>query len=306
MIVGRLIIAGGTGLIGGELVRKADAKGYKIIIISRDKDKIKKVFRKEYEVWRWGQELAEQLKKCKGKNYAIVNLAGSNISDSKWNKRRKEDIMKSRIDAGNNLVDAISRSGFGPRIFIQASAIGYYGNRRDEILTEDSGRGDGFLAEVTDRWEDSTKKIIKLGLKHTIIRTSVVLTEKGGMLKKLSIPFKYYLGSIPGDGKQWFSWIHLEDEVNAILHLIESELDGVFNLSTANPIPMEKLCKTLAEVMNKPCWFKIHPILLRLIFGEMADELLLVSQRVVPKRLIESGFKFKYESIEEAMQNIKI
>lgn len=301
-----LIIAGGTGLIGSELVCKANAKGYEIVIISRDKDKIKKVFKEEYEVWGWGDELVEQLQKCKARNYAIVNLAGSNISEGKWNKRRKEDIMRSRIKAGNNLVEAIKGSGFGPKVFIQASAIGYYGNKGDEILTEDSIKGDGFLAEVADRWEDSTKEIIKIGLKHAIIRTSVVLTEEGGMLKKLSVPFKYYFGNIPGNGKQWFSWIHLEDEINAILHLLENELEGVFNLAAPKPILMEKLCKTLGKALNKPCWFKIHPMLLRLMFGEMANELLLTSQRVIPKRLIEAGFKFKYETIEDALQNIKL
>ncbi len=293
----KVIITGATGFIGKELLKAIADKKYDVIIITRNVNRAKQIFPENYILCDWLN--TNELLNYMQDKYAIINLAGDNISKGRWNKKKKMQILRSRVDTGFKLVNLIKQAKEKPVSFIQASAIGFYGNRGDEIITEETMRGEGFLADVVEKWENSTKELIGMNVKYCVIRSAVVLGMQGGMLPKIINPFKYYMGGVLGDGNQWFSWIHIEDEINAIMFLMGHGCEGVYNLSSPNPIRMTQLCEVIAKVMNKPCWFKIPAFVLKIIFGEMANELLLTSQRVMPEKLINKGFKFLYKSIED-------
>jgi uncharacterized protein (TIGR01777 family) len=306
MELSKIIITGATGFIGRKLVQLMLLEGYEVIVISRNKAEAAKVFGNACILDDWGSfENGKWEEYTKSGGYAIINLAGDNISKGRWTNEKKERILKSRVKAGSILSEAISKAKEKPILFIQASAIGYYGDRGEEIITEEANSGMGFLANVVREWENSTAELEKMGIKRVIVRSAVVLGESGGLLPKLVKPFRYYLGAILGSGKQWFSWIHIEDEVNAIMYLLRERAEGIYNLSSPNPIRMKEMCETIAKIIEKPCWLRIPSFVLRIIFGEMARELILVSQRVIPSRLIERGFKFKYENFASCVAMIK-
>jgi len=237
--------------------------------------------------------------------YAIVNLAGENISAGRWTRKRKQTILQSRLNAGNAIVEGIKKATKKPHVVVQASAIGYYGSREDEALDESSSPGTGYLPEVAQKWELSTQEVESLGVRHVIIRTGIVLGKGGGALPRLIQPFRLFVGGPLGSGKQWFSWIHLEDEIRAIRFLMEHEnLSGVFNLTAPTPLVMKDFCKILGQVMHRPYWFKVPGFMLRLAMGEMAESLLLNGQRVQPKRLLEAGYQFLYPEVEPTLQQI--
>jgi hypothetical protein len=209
------------------------------------------------------------------------------------------------MDSSRAVLEAIKQVDKKPTVVIQASAIGWYGPRQDELLDEDSTPGKGFLASVCRDVESSAKEFEGLGLRCVVIRTGVVLGWDGGAFPKLIKPFRFYLGGHLGSGRQWFSWIHLEDEVAAIKFLMENEhLKGVFNLTAPQPVTMKEFSKILGKVMHRPVWLNVPAFAARLAFGEMADEMLMSGQKVLPKRLLNTGFDFKYTNVEQALNDI--
>jgi len=300
----RVIILGATGFIGRTLSKLLKRAGYEVVALTRNKDRGRKILGKDIQVVEWDSKSAEGWESHANGAYAIINLIGENLASGRWTQERKKSILESRLNAGKAVNLAIQRVQSKPKVVVQASAIGYYGSRSDEILDETSDPGEGFLSEVAVKWEDSTKEV-EPQVRRVIIRTGPVLGRGGGILTRLIRPFRFFLGGHPGGGKQWFSWIHLDDEVSAIQFLMEREdLQGVFNLTAPEQLMMKDFYHTLGKVMRRPSWLPIPGFVLRLFFGETAQETILSGQRVVPKRLMEAGYKFIYPKVEEALKEI--
>ena len=300
----RVVITGATGFIGGALC-KALHKDYEVIALSRDASRAAKSVGDLAKVNEWdGRTTGSWFQQANGA-FAIINLAGENIASGRWNESKKAGILHSRLDSAGAVLDAIKQMDRKPTVVIQASAIGYYGSRQNEKLDETSTPGKGFLANVCQRIESYAEEIEGLGVRCVVIRTGVVLGRDGGAFTKLVKPFRFFLGGYLGSGRQWFSWIHLEDEIAAIKYLMENEhLKGVFNLTAPQPVTMKELCVTLGQILHRPVWLNVPAFAARLAFGEMADEMLLSGQKVLPKRLLNTGFNFQYTNIKQALNDI--
>jgi len=301
----RVIVAGGSGLIGRYLVRHLYDHGYKVIVVSRNKDLTQKEFAQVAVSLHWDELMNGQNKTLFDGDYSIVNLSGENISKSKWTNTFKEKILKSRLESTQKLVQLVNQSQNPPNIFIQASAIGYYDNISGNISTESAPKGRGFLSDTVDKTETFFSEKINPQFRTAIIRTGIVLSVEGGALPKLALPFKYYIGGKTGNGNQWRSWIHYYDEVRAIQHLIENKTSsGIYNLTAPQPLTEKEFGKTLEKVMKRPAWTTIPAPLLRLVFGEMADAILLNGERVIPEKLMKENFKFEFSDLESALKNL--
>ena len=301
----RVLITGATGFIGRALCRVLH-KDYEVIALSRDSNRAAKSVGEWAQVVEWdGRTGGCWIQQADGA-LAIVNLAGENVASGRWNKTKKAGILHSRLDSTRAVIESIKLVNKKPKVVIQASAIGYYGSRNDERLDENSASGKGFLAEVCRNTEIIANQIESLGVRCVIIRTGVVLGNGGGALPRIRQPFKFFLGGHPGNGKQWFSWISLDDEVAAIKFLIENDnLNGVFNLTAPKPMTMKRFCRKLGWVIRRPSWLFYPGFIMRLALGEMAEEVLLSGQRVYPQRLLEAGFEFKHIEVKKALKDIK-
>jgi uncharacterized protein (TIGR01777 family) len=300
-----VIIIGATGLIGKALSKKLIEKGYGVIAFSRNPKKGQELLDHPVRMVQWDGKTSSGWTGFVENSFAIINLAGENISSGRWTQAKKTKILQSRLDAGAAVALAVKQAKKKPSIVIQASGIGFYGSHADEIIDESFAPGSGFLSMVAEKWEMSTREVESYGTRHIIIRTGVVLGKDGGAFPRLIKPFRFFFGGPLGSGKQWFPWIHLNDEVGAICFLLESEgLHGTFNLSVPEPIRMKDFCHLLGKVIKRPSWLKVPGFLLGLIFGEMADEVLLSGQRAIPKRLLEAGYRFAYPDAESALVNI--
>lgn len=301
----RVIVTGGTGFIGRVLCRLLVGKGYEVIVLSRNPARVDAVLGNGVKGWQWDARTADGWADAADGAYGIVNLAGDSIASGKWTTDKKRRILESRLNAGQAVREAIERVDNRPAVVIQASAIGYYGDGGDEVLNERCPRGSGFLAEVAERWEETTKGIQSLGVRHVVIRTAIVLGKGGGFLRNVIPPFKMFLGGPSGSGRQWVSWIHIEDEAGAVAFLLEREdLDGIFNLSSPNPTRNRDFYRSLGRAIKRPSWLRAPGLLLRMLLGEMAEELILAGQRVLPERLLESGYEFRYPDLDPAFQEI--
>jgi len=301
----RVVITGATGFIGRALCKELH-KDYEVIALSRDSNRAAKSVGDWAKVVEWdGRTTGSWIQHADGA-FAIINLAGENIASGRWNKSKKAGILHSRLDSARAVLAAIKQVNEKPGVIIHASAIGYYGSRRNERLDETSPVGKGFLADVCRKSEIIASQIEAEGVRCVVIRTGVVLGNDGGALPGIMRPFRFFLGGHPGNGRQWFSWISLDDEVAAIKFLMENENPkGVFNLTSPLPVTMKKFCRKLGWVLRRPSWLFFPGFIMRLALGEMADEMLLSGQRVLPKRLLEASFEFKYADVKKALKAIK-
>lgn len=299
----RVLITGGTGLIGRALSADLAADAHQVIVLSRSPERASGLpagVRAE----RWDAQTADGWVHLADGADAIVNLAGKNIGAGRWTNERKQRILNSRLDAGQAVVQATERVSQKPGVVIQASGIGYYGPRGKEELDETAKPGEDWLAQVAVQWEDSTLPVEGMGVRRAIIRTGVVLDAKDGALPRMVQPFRLYVGGPLGGGQQWFPWIHLVDEVAAIRFLIETpEASGPFNLVAPNPATNGQVSRALGRVLGRPAFMPIPGFVLRLMFGEMAT-LLLDGQRAVPRRLLDLGFQFRYLIVEAALKDV--
>ncbi len=301
----RIMVIGATGFIGKALCPRLLEEGYEVIALSRSKEKGEKILGTQVKVVEWDGRSGKGWLDYANGAHAVVNLAGENIGAGRWTPKRKKAILQSRLDAGRAVVEAAKSVEKKPAVIIQASAIGYYGSRGDEIVDESSPPGEGFLVDVVKQWELSTKEVESQKIRRVIIRSSVVLGKEGGVFLRLVKPFRFFVGGHLGSGKQWFSWIHLEDEVNAILFLIKREdLKGVFNLAAPHQMTQKDFVRIMGKIMKRPSWLPVPGFVLRTIFGEMAKETLLSGQRVRPKRLLDGGYRFLYPEAELALMEI--
>lgn len=235
---------------------------------------------------------------------AVIHLAGESVF-GRWNEEKKASIRNSRIPATGNLARALAQAKIKPRVFVCASAIGYYGNRSDEILNEDSAVGTGFAADLARDWEEATTPAADAGVRTVRMRIGIVLARHAGALAQMLPPFRAGIGGRVGSGRQWMSWIDLGDLIGAVQHILQTEsLSGPVNLVGPDPVTNVQFTKTLASVLHRPALFPVPAFVLRLAFGEMADELLLASDRVQPKRLLDSGYAFQFPTLRSSLEHI--
>jgi len=271
----KIAIRGASGLIGSAMTRYF--KEDEITVLNRGEE--------------WNLEGQE----------ALINLAGENIS-SRWTEKKKKAIRDSRVDTTKKLADALAKCQNPPKVWINASAIGYYGDRGDKEITEASASGEGFLARVVEEWE---KAAIAKGVRVVKIRTGIVLSTKGGALARMLFPFKMGLGGVIGSGKQYMSWIDIDDLVRATDHLFKTEsLEGPVNFTAPHPVTNKKFVETLGQVLNRPTFFPMPAFVVKLLFGEMAEELIIKGANVHPKKLLDSGFKFEYSSLDQSLKHL--
>jgi hypothetical protein len=292
----KILISGASGLIGSALVPHLELQGHIIVRLVRDRSK-QGIF------WDPPNGIIE-LSVDAGID-AVINLSGENIADGRWTKQKKDKILSSRIDSTLLLARTAAAMNPRPKAFLSASGVGYYGNAKDVILTEDSPEGTGFLADVSWDWEVAALPAHEAGIRVVYLRISPVLSSEGGMLRRLLPLFRFGMGAALGSGRQYMSWIAISDLITAIDHILREEsLSGPVNMCSPNPVTNREFTKALNRVLKRPTLFRIPAFMLKAIFGEMADEELLYSTRAVPQKLTDSGFEFKYAMIEEALRHV--
>lgn len=298
----RVIITGGTGLIGRALTSALVTEGHEVIVLSRTPERAV-ALPAGVRVERWDGRTADGWGGLVDGADAIVNLAGETIG-ARWTAARKRRVLESRLDAGRAVVQAVEAAAQKPKVVIQASGVGYYGFRGGTKLAEDQAPGEDFLARVGVQWEASTALVEDMGVRRAVIRTGVVLSPSGGTLARMLTPFRLFVGGPLGTGRQWFSWIHIEDEVAAVRFLLEKETaSGVFNLVAPIAVNNMQFSMALGRVLKRPASIRTPAFPLRFLFGEMAA-LLLEGQRAVPKRLEEMGFRFRFSEVEGALSDL--
>jgi uncharacterized protein len=302
----KLVVAGGTGFIGSALCRTLAGQGHSLVLLTRSPAPAEILAGSTAILWRpgssgsWEHALEGALSGADG----VINLAGEPIAGKRWTGEQKKRLRSSRVDTTRALVAAIGKLASKPKFLLNASAVGYYGPRGDEIITEKSAAGDDFLARVCEDWETEAKRAEDSGLRVVRLRTGIVLGKGGGALAKMVPPFKLFIGGPLGSGKQWMPWIHLEDEVGLVQFLIDHpSARGAFNATAPNPVTMKEFCRTLGDVLGRPSWAPLPNFALRLALGEMA-EILLTGQRAVPTAAEKLSYRFRYPALSAALKNI--
>ena len=292
----RILVSGVSGPIGAALLPSLRASGWSVVRLVRgpatDNDQIS-----------WNPALQLPPKAVSGFN-AVIHLAGESIF-GRWTDAKKARIHNSRIAGTFNLAQALARAEERPSVFISGSAIGYYGNRGDELLHEESAPGNGFLSKVCQEWEEATTPAVQADIRTAHVRTGIVLSPKGGALAAMLPPFKLGLGGRVGDGRQWMSWINVQDMVGAIHHILKNDLlQGPVNMVAPKPVTNAEFAKTLARALSRPAIFPMPAFAVKTIFGEMGEELLLSSQKVEPGKLISSGYPFRFRDLRTSLENL--
>lgn len=296
----KYLITGGTGFIGKRLCSKLISDGNEVVILSRSLEKVEKLYSGQVK----GIGSLDHVSNSE-KIDVVINLAGEGIANKKWSSSQKQKLISSRLNITKGLISLFDRLNYKPSVFISASAIGYYGAQENESLTENSKAKKGFTHELCSRWEDQALKAEQLGIRTCITRLGVVLGSNGGTLAKIETPFKLGLGGRIGSGKQYFSWVHIDDVISVFDFLAKNKkYSGIYNLTAPNPVTNAFFTKAYGEVLKRPVIFPMPGFVVKTLFGEMGDQLLLKGQRVLPKKLLDSGYKFKFEKIDKALQNI--
>ena len=293
----RVLVSGVSGPIGAALLPSLEAQGIEAVRLVRGAAKDNR------EV-SWDPQVSLPPAAVSGFD-AVIHLAGESIV-GRWTAAKKKAIRESRVRGTASVATALAQTAAKPAIFVCASAIGFYGSRGEEILDEGSSSGQGFLAEVCREWEQATRIASNAGIRTVNIRIGLVLSDKGGALAKMLTPFKLGLGGRLGSGRQWWSWIHVADIVGAIHHAIETEsLSGPVNLVTPSPVSNREFTQILANILHRPAAFPVPEFALHLAFGRMAaEELLLSSQRVRPGKLQAGGYQFRFQKLQEALEDL--
>ena len=298
----RVIITGGTGLIGRSLAEHLTADGCAVVVLSRRPGS--RTLPKGVREVHWDGRSASGWGHLAAGADAIVNLAGAPIASGRWTNARKRMILQSRVDAGSAVVAAVRAAVKKPLVVIQSSATGYYGPRDDTPVSERTSPGGDFLASVCTAWESSTDALETLGVRRAVIRIGVVLHANGGALPRMMLPFRFFLGGRLGGGEQGLSWVHIEDVVRAIRYLMDtSSAKGVFNLCAPGSVSNARFAGVLGTVMRRPSWLPVPSFALRFLFGEMSS-VLLTGQFIIPERLLALGFSFQFPGIPEALKDM--
>lgn len=301
----KIVIAGGTGFIGSALIARLRAEDYEVTVLTRTGRPPRGPLLNgvRYLSWDpfsgdagWHREFCDSL--------AAFNFAGEPVAGKRWTRDQKREILQSRVLSVRAFEQALRRCSNPPAVMISASAIGYYGAHEDESFDEHSSPGKGFLAEVARAWEEEALKIEGLGIRLVRLRLGVVLGKGGGALSRMLVPFRTGMGGSAGSGRQWLSWIHEQDLTEAILFLMRrTDASGAFNLTAPHPVRMNEFVKALGRVIRRPAFLNVPGFLMTALLGDMA-QIILQGQRVVPKRLLDMGFRFEYPELKPALENI--
>ncbi|MFY9950570.1 MAG: TIGR01777 family oxidoreductase [Candidatus Sulfotelmatobacter sp.] len=292
----KILVSGVSGPIGAALLPSLRTNGCSVVRLVRGAAK-----GDDQIEWDPAEPLAPQ--KVSGFD-AVIHLAGESIF-GRWTAAKKGKIRDSRVVGTFNLSSALAQAQDKPQVFVCGSAIGYYGNRGDEVLREESAPGAGFLAEVCQDWEEATTPAVRADIRTAHIRTGVVLSPKGGALGAMLPPFKMGLGGRTGNGQQWMSWIDVRDMVGAIHHILKNDLiQGPVNMVAPKPVRNEEFAKTLASVLSRPAIFPLPAFAVKLAFGEMGEDLLLGSQKVEASKLISTGYPFRYRELKTSLESL--
>ena len=301
-----VVIAGGSGFLGGALVPRL-AREHTVIVLTRSKPRkeTKEGDRVRTVQWTPDGTLGDWAAAIEGTD-AIVNLAGAGIADRRWTEARKRELIDSRVQSTASLVQAVLSATNPPKTFIQQSGVGFYGAYDDgPLFDEASPPGHDFLAEMAIQWEASVKPVETIGTRLVTVRTGIVLAKHGGALKKMMLPFRFFAGGPIGSGRQYMSWIHLEDWTGMIAWAIRMRLvTGTINATAPNPVQNWEFCRALGRAMRRPSWAPVPGFVLKMMFGEMAEVALLKGQRAVPSHANELKFAFRYQEIRPAFAAI--
>lgn len=298
----KIIVTGASGLVGSSLVPSLLGRGHEVTQLVRRKSKGATGGVREVE---WQPGSGEIDAAALEGHDAAVHLAGENIAGGRWTEERKRRIRDSRVQGTRLLAETLAKLNSKPRALVSASAIGYYGDRGAETLTEQSAAGTGFLPEVCREWEAATQPAVEAGIRTALLRFGLILSAEGGALAKMLLPFKLGVGGKVGDGKQFYSWVTLTDVIDIIHFTLANEnLGGAINVVAPEPATNAEFTRALGQALNRPTIFPVPAFGARLAFGEMADALLLASERVVPERLQAAGYKFKYPALDGALRHV--
>jgi uncharacterized protein len=295
----KILITGASGLIGRAVAKSLTARGHEPLLAGRAEPK------KDNEI-KWSVEEGFEdadIDRLEGLD-AVIHLAGESIAGLRWTDEKKKAIRDSRVTGTHNLVNDLAKLERKPQVFISASAMGFYGDRGDEVMIESSPPGDTFLSDVCREWEMESRRAEDLGIRTVLLRNAIVLSKDGGALATMLTPFKFGVGGVIGSGKQWMSWVSLDDVVSIVNLALEDErLRGAVNVASPDPVTNEQFTKTLGDVLYRPTILPLPEFAVNLVFGEMGDALLIDSTRVEPKRLKEAGYKFKFTDLRSALEN---
>jgi uncharacterized protein (TIGR01777 family) len=293
----KIVISGASGLIGTQLVAKLSNGGHEVVRLVRRSPKSGEI--------QWNPKSGTLDAAALEGVDAVIHLSGAGIGDKRWTSGYRKEILDSRTATTALLATTVASLSRKPSVFLSGSAIGIYGARNDEQLTEVSTHGTGFLAEVCEQWEAAAKPAVDAGIRTVYLRTGIVLTPKGGALKKLLPLFKLGVGGKFGNGKQWQSWISIDDEIGAIEHLLTANVSGAVNLTAPNPVTNAEFTKVLASVLKRPAIVPVPTFAPKILLGgELADALLFTGQRVIPAALNASGYTFKHTTLESAFRSL--
>jgi len=292
-----LLITGGTGFIGSALCSRLLKNKHNITLLSRYPEKIKPSFKAITEI--------EQLKDDAIFDI-VINLAGEPIANKRWNNRQKQRILSSRIATTQKLIEFLTKVENKPKLLINGSAIGYYGiSKTNNSIDETSVGDDSFSSQLCQQWEAVALQAEALGIRTCLLRTGIVLGKGGGALSKMLLPFKFGFGGRIGHGKQWMSWIHIDDLLGIIMYCIEhNNLSGAINGTSPYPVTNQVFTKVLGEVLKRPTIVPMPGVFVKLIMGQMGEELLLAGKKILPVKILDAGYIFQYEKLEDALKNV--
>lgn len=297
----KVVVAGGSGWLGSALCRSLTADGHNVVVLSRHPpERLGAGTACRWVLWD-GRSLGPWAAEIEGAD-AVVNFCGESIADKRWNVARKEVLRQSRIGPTGVLVAAMEASGRCPAVLVQQSAVGYYGHRRDDPITEEEPPGDDFLARLVIDWEAAALQAERLGVRVVLMRTGIVLGPGGGALERLALPFRLFVGGPIGSRRQWLPWVHIDDVLGLFrLALERSDLSGPLNVTAPEPVTMEEFAAAIGGVLRRPSWLPAPWLLLRITLGEVADALV-VSQRVLPVAAQRLGYGFREPTLEPALR----
>ncbi len=297
-----IIVAGGSGLIGQALIKALNQDGHAVWVLTRRPGEV--ALPPGVQAAGWDGKTTQGWQHLVDQADAMINLSGANIGEQPWTNERKRVLRASRVDSGAAITAAVEQSTKKPAVVLQIAGVGYYGPHGDEILDEEAAAGNDFLASVAQDWENSTRGVAGLGVRHVIMRTGVVLTPKGGVINPFLLQHRLFVGGPLGSGKQWMSWVHIQDLVNSFRFFLErADASGVFNITAPEPVTNATFGRTLGKVMRRPYWLPVPSFALKILLGEMST-IVLTGQRVVPRRLLEMGFQFQYPGLRQALEDL--
>jgi uncharacterized protein (TIGR01777 family) len=300
----KIVITGASGFIGTALSAELARQNHTLVLLSRNPPARPSGVGVAWLAWR--PDAPGSWQSALDGIDGVVNLAGESIAARRWTQEQKRKLYESRVQTTSMIVDGIAKARRKPKFLINASAVGYYGPHGDETVTEDSPPGNDFLSQLCRAWESQANRAKEHDVRVTLLRTGIVLGKGQGALGKMVTPFKLFVGGRLGSGRQWFPWIHIDDEVGLIKFLMENDAaHGPINATAPNPVTMDEFCKTLGRVINRPSWAPVPASVLSLMLGEMAD-MLLTGQRALPQAALRLGYPFKYPRLEEALASLHL